>query len=380
MKLTFFTFNAYDMLSGGEAGETAGGAQLQQILVGEELQRRGHDITFVEYDAEFKTEDSIDNIDIITVPKPSGSVPKRVWRVWKNTVKAIKISEPDICYRRVLDFVIFPLSILSTVSQMSFIYGFAHDDELSDSPHMFSDGIKATRPFLWATRRTLSRTSAVITQNDYQEMTAKKRLSTNVFKIPNCYPIKEVKPLDWRYEPPVVLWVARFEPWKRPDLVIMLADEFPNATFLMAGSGGDQDLFKEIEEKAQSRENIVLLGHIPIAEIDRYFATADIFLNTSEQEGFPNTFLQAWAQGTPVLSYQADPNSIIRNHSVGRIANASESILRDQLQKLLSDRNDRKFKGKTARDYFIENHTVDAVADQYERVIEFVSEDSPGGL
>jgi hypothetical protein len=48
-RIAFFTLNAYDMLTDATDSEDVGGAQLQQILIGEELVSRNHDIYFIEY-------------------------------------------------------------------------------------------------------------------------------------------------------------------------------------------------------------------------------------------------------------------------------------------------------------------------------------------
>lgn len=373
MRIAFFSLNAYDMLTGGHRGNAGGGAQLQQILIGRELATRGHDIHFIEYDADTKQEQAIDGIQIHTVAVPQGSAPRRALQVTATTRRVLNAVDPDVCYRRVLDFGVIPLSWLSRLLGCRFVYGVAHDDELSDDPHMFADGIKSTRLFRRAIRRSLSNAAAVITQNEHQRDLAEDRLTTSVFKIPNCYPAETVDPIDWEHEPPTVFWAARFEPWKRPELVAELAVAFPTATFVMAGRPGDEALYADIEAREETLDNLVLTGHIPIADIDRYFAAADVFLNTSVQEGFPNTFLQAWAQGTPVVSFQADPDGIIQTHDIGYVAGGSPDTLSEQVGRLIDDPDDRHTRGTAGREYFESNHTVEAVADAYEAVFESVT-------
>ena len=372
MRIAFFTFNAYDMLTGGHGGDAVGGAQLQQILIGKELARRDHDVFFVEYDAEYKSEQSIDGITVVTIPRPTGSEPLRAFGLFIGILRTLRRIDPDVCYRRVLDFGILPLSIACSLTGRRFVYNIAHDDELTEDPHMFSDGIKNTRFYRFANRLALSNADAVIAQNAHQRRLAESVLNTNVCHIPNCYSHDSADPIEWNHSSPVIFWAARFQPWKQPNIVADLAADLPEITFIMAGGPGDENLFAKLKRRSDNLENLEVLGHVPFSEIDRYFAAADLFLNTSEFEGFPNTFLQAWAQETPVVSLQVDPDDILSAQKIGFVADGSVETLRDHLQTLAQDPNRLSELGWASYNYLQEHHTVETITDRYEQI--FISD------
>jgi glycosyltransferase involved in cell wall biosynthesis len=57
------------------------------------------------------------------------------------------------------------------------------------------------------------------------------------------------------------------------------------------------------------------------------FGQARVLLNTSEAEGFPNAYLQAWRSGTPVVS-PVDPDGLILSQGLGRVAERPENLAR----------------------------------------------------
>ena len=46
-------------------------------------------------------------------------------------------------------------------------------------------------------------------------------------------------------------------------------------------------------------------------EAMQVIADAALLLCTSDEEGFPNMFTQAWASGTPIVTLKVDPDNII---------------------------------------------------------------------
>jgi glycosyltransferase involved in cell wall biosynthesis len=61
-----------------------------------------------------------------------------------------------------------------------------------------------------------------------------------------------------------------------------------------------------------------------------------LFVNTSDTEGFPNSYLQAWIRGTPVVAF-FDPDGLIRREGLGVAVNSLDDMA-DAIAALLHDK------------------------------------------
>lgn len=115
-----------------------------------------------------------------------------------------------------------------------------------------------------------------------------------------------------------VLWVNNLLEFKRPDLLLDLAVAMPALRFVMIGGPdpADSSLFEAMRERAGSIPNLEFLGRVPYHDVNDYYARSKVFVNTSDSEGFPNSYLQAWARGTPVISF-FDPDGKIAAEGLG---------------------------------------------------------------
>src|SRR4029077_20214301 len=94
-------------------------------------------------------------------------------------------------------------------------------------------------------------------------------------------------------------------------------------------------LFERVRLAASRVRNVNFHGPLPYRITQRLFDRARVFVNTSDIEGFPNTFLQAWARGIPVVSF-FDPDGVVRREGLG-VAVASVEEMAAAVQQLAVD-------------------------------------------
>jgi glycosyltransferase involved in cell wall biosynthesis len=164
-------------------------------------------------------------------------------------------------------------------------------------------------------------------------------------------------------------------PSKRPEILLDLAERFPNLRFTMIApmAKGHESYRQGLEQRAARLENVTFIDYVPVDQIHDYFADCDLLVQTSEYEGFPNVLLQAWSAGRPVLT-SFDPDGVVRRYGLGYVAQERaqlESILRtlvqgDAVVEL------RQF-GANARGYIERYHAADVVMPELCRCLGLLS-------
>jgi glycosyltransferase involved in cell wall biosynthesis len=159
---------------------------------------------------------------------------------------------------------------------------------------------------------------------------------------------------------------------KRPDLVIEIARACPTIDFVICGGVSNHrsppGYGARIIEKFAGVPNITYLGHVsPDRAID-VIGRAALLVSTSEAEGFPSVFVEAWAHSTPVLTTQIDPDCVIERHGLGAIAESVEAAA-EAIKELVASAETRQAMGLRARDYVARTHAGPAVAPVVEQAL-----------
>jgi glycosyltransferase involved in cell wall biosynthesis len=163
------------------------------------------------------------------------------------------------------------------------------------------------------------------------------------------------------------LWVSNIRQVKRPDVLLELAGTLPEVVFRMVGGplpGAEQE-FVRARDMAAALPNVQFSGAMPYAQTGDAYAQARLLVNTSDVEGFPNSYLQAWSHGLPVVAF-FDPDGIIRRHGLG-IAVQTPAQMRDAVLSLTQDRAAWALASRRCLDYMAAEFGEERVLEPYLR-------------
>ena len=112
--------------------------------------------------------------------------------------------------------------------------------------------------------------------------------------------------------------VGRLEPQKRFDLLIEavagLLPARPSLTLAIAGDGGERERLTALAARLGLGRRCLLLGHrTDVADLHHAF---DLFVQSSDYDGTPNTVLEAMAMETPIVATDAGGTSELVTHAV----------------------------------------------------------------
>ena len=89
--------------------------------------------------------------------------------------------------------------------------------------------------------------------------------------------------------------------------------QFPEARLLVAGDGAEKEKLHFLAKELKLR-NVEFLGQVAQEKMPDLYDRADIYLNSSNVDNMPNSIIEAFAAGTPVVSTDAGGIPYIVEH------------------------------------------------------------------
>ena len=190
----------------------------------------------------------------------------------------------------------------------------------------------------------------------------KKRKIRNIKLIKSGYNIKNKDYIEKKN----ILWVSRAIEWKRAEIFLKLAQKIPDKDFIIICNKTNNEIYwKTISDNAIKIHNLKFLNFIPFHKIDRYFKKAKIFINTSIYEGFPNTFIQAFKNKTPVISLNVNPDEILTKNKIGIFCHGDLKKLEFSINQLFENQELYDSYSKNAFTYVKNNHDIKIISKKW---------------
>jgi glycosyltransferase involved in cell wall biosynthesis len=176
---------------------------------------------------------------------------------------------------------------------------------------------------------------------------------------------------------PVLLYLSRLHPKKRPDLLIdafgAVAREFRDAVLVLAGPGepGYVSGLRRLAAQLTLSDRVVFTGPLSGRAVQEALVDADVFVLPSLQENFALAVAEAMAARCPVVvSPHVGLAADIEKHGAGLVVEPQAEVLGDALCQLLRDAGARRAMGENGRRLVLERYTWDRAAREMAAVYE----------
>lgn len=357
-KICFISLQLSDCL--GQFANNIGGAEIQTWYILNYLSNK-MSCTCITYATAHKIE-KIPACEVLYLDRPqnkNSGISHVILII--NLWRLLYLSASEIFYFRCSGWLLAMIVFYAKIFRKKVLFHAAHEHDLYPLENLIHLKKWERYMYVWAVKRV----DKIICQTPAQQLLIKKNypmLSHEI--IPNFWPRLKKAPSEKPKQ--YITFVANFRTFKRPEWVLEIAKNNPQLKFKMIGQNyHDKGLAESIENFAASIPNVELTGPLPLAEVENILDETLILINSSLAEGFPNTYLQAFRRGIPVLT-TFDPGLEIETHKLGKVVSTidemNDCIKRMVLDIKYFDPNEIKLK-------FESFYSEDAIGSKFEQVL-----------
>lgn len=360
--------------AGALKGQTPGGAELQVALLAKALALKGHEVVII---APGSKESFItpEGVRLISVPD------------WNKGVKGIRLflhripqlkkmlieQNADYYYVRMRSYMHLLSYRAAKKVKGKFIIATAHDlDVASFSKKIRYEYISKFNLFRFLTvdlpndaahRYLLKNADYIVLQHSGQRVNldsakGKVVIFPNIFDFGNIVPVEN--PARDYFIHPGALNILK----GTQNLYNLIGLLDKNIPVVIVGQATDKKSEK-LYEQLQKIENVVLKGRLNHKDTIQLIANAKALINTSNVEGFPNIFLEAWATGVPVISLNVNPGNVFDKYPLGIYCEGDISRMRTDIESFKPD----SFNKEQLISYVKEFHDFTTAGDRFLNII-----------
>ncbi len=173
---------------------------------------------------------------------------------------------------------------------------------------------------------------------------------------------------------PIVGWIGRLSNEKGPDIFLRAAArvliESPSARFVVVGDGPDLAALRVLMKDLNIAKSVLLAGRRE--DMPAVYASLDVMVSSSRQEGLPMAILEGMASGLPLVAIAVgDVPTAVRDGCTGILVSSEDvESLAAGIVELLRDSSLRIRLGSAARKLIEEEFSAGRMVAEYLRVYE----------
>jgi glycosyltransferase involved in cell wall biosynthesis len=273
----------------------------------------------------------------------------------RAVARFLAAEKPDWCHWFGANHLLGPAAILGKARGVRTVFSAQFDKDVRPTHALAARRYRW--PFyaagLWASDRIFLQHGGQLAELP-SSLRAKACVVPGIVEVPTAY-------VEHRVRRPYVAWVGVLRQPKRPDLLIDIAQRSPGVEFVVCGGPSDHrsppGYSEDIMKRFASIPNIRYLGHVAPDRAIGIISNASLLLSTSDAEGFPSVFVEAWASGTPVVTLRIDPDGVIARQRLGAACQGTEAAA-DTIGHLMRSVDERKEMAGRCREHVIRRHSA----------------------
>lgn len=376
MNLCIVAHYAWGAMSGGDRGH-AGGVERQTTTLARWLVQRGHSVSLLTWDEGQPQDVVVDGVRVVKMCRRSAGLPgvRFLHPRWTSLNRALQRAGGDLYYQNCAEYVTGQVALGARRMGRPFVYSVASDPDCDPRlPKMTT----LRERILY--RYGLTRADRVIAQTQIQQQMLHDGFGVTSHVLPMPCPGPSRGAFTARRAPVEgaarVLWAGRVSPTKRLELLLDLAEALPSVRFEIAGAPDSPDEYSSgVLSRARTLANVECHGQVERRRMPEMFRRASLLCCSSRHEGFPNTFLEAWSYGVPVVS-TVDPDGLIASRGLG-VAGTTRDELVAGMTALLNDPARWEETSARSREYYLQHHQVEPALRRFETLFLECLERSP---
>ncbi len=363
--ICFVLPNAYDAVSGRTVSGHIGGAEIQVAALAHGLCDRGYPVSFVTWDEGQPDGEDCNGIKVYkTCAREAGLRGLRFFHPrWSSLWAAMRRADASIYCQSVAGELTGQVAVWCRLRKRHFVFIVMTDSDCDRSLRQRA-GVR-NRLFR---RFGLRQANLIAAQTVTQQRLLRQNWDVEAPLVRPC--VADFTNGETRREtlrPNTehrLLWVGRFSPEKRLEWFLDLAEMCPELECDVVGGANTPSQYADsLIKRGAALSNVSFHGRVARAAMAPFYDRARLLVLTSEWEGFPSIFMEAWSHGIPTIT-TVDSDGLVSTRGLG-IVGSTVADLACAAKHLIASHSDWDVCSRQARNYVLANHTVKATTDAF---------------